>query len=131
MELDFLHNVFTLYSGGKVMRKSSSCDEWKVRVNEYRQSGLSASKWCVLNDFSVHTLKYWINRLNKLSKAHSGDDKIGEISSVGMCWASVDVADSPGSCGVCLHVGSVRIEVSSGFDKSLLSDVLQVVTRSC
>jgi len=113
------------------MRKSSSCNEWKVRVDEYRQSGLSASKWCVLNDFSVHTLTYWITRINKLTKDTIPSPEKLCSQNDDHSWATVKIVDDNRNCKIAICIGSARIEVSSGFDKSLLSDVLQVVTRSC
>ena len=38
---------------------------WRLRINEYRSSGLSAQEWCRQNSYTVSILRYWIYRLNK------------------------------------------------------------------
>lgn len=48
---------------------------WKLRIREYRNSGLTAREWCSQNSFTVSTLRYWIYRLNKEQSSHSEDSK--------------------------------------------------------
>jgi hypothetical protein len=113
------------------MRQSRLFCEWEPRVLDYWQSGLKAVEWCTLNGLSIHKLRYWIGKVNEISDAgKSGLAKTGD-QKVGFGWAAVEIVDSNKSSGISICIGAARIEVTSGFDKSLLSDVLQVVTRSC
>ena len=37
--------------------------EWKNRIEEQRQSGLSIEKWCLKNQIRPHTFQYWKDKL--------------------------------------------------------------------
>ncbi len=37
--------------------------EWKTRVENQRQSGLSIEKWCLQNQVSPHVFHYWKDKL--------------------------------------------------------------------
>jgi len=113
------------------MRQSRLFYEWEPRVLDYWQSGLKAVEWCTLNGLSIHKLRYWIAKVNEVSE--SGESNLAKTGdqNVGFGWAAVEIVDSNKSSGIAICIGSARIEITSGFDKSLLSDVLQVVTQSC
>jgi hypothetical protein len=36
--------------------------EWKIRHQEYKNSGLSIKAWCTKNGFKSTTFQYWIKR---------------------------------------------------------------------
>jgi hypothetical protein len=113
------------------MQHSSLLCEWESRVLDYRRSGLKAAEWCALNGFPVPRLKYWITKVNRISKDTDTNQKNAGSQNGGLGWAAVEIVDTHIESKIAICIGSARIEVSSGFDKSLLSDVLQVVTRSC
>jgi hypothetical protein len=48
---------------------------WRLRINDYRSSGLTALEWSSQNSFSLSTLRYWITRLNKKQPSHEGNSK--------------------------------------------------------
>lgn len=37
--------------------------EWKNRIEQQRQSGLSIDKWCLQNQIQPHTFHYWKEKL--------------------------------------------------------------------
>lgn len=113
------------------MQHSDLLVEWESRVLDYRQSGLKAVDWCALNGFAVHRLKYWITKVNRISKDTDAKQEDAGSQNGGFGWAAVEITDSHSTSGISICIGGARIEVKSGFDKSLLSDVLDVVTRSC
>lgn len=113
------------------MRQSRLFCEWEPRVRNYWQSGLKAAEWCTVNGLSIHKLRYWIARVNEVSEAGKSNLAKTNEQNVGFGWAAVEIVDSCKSSGIAICIGTARIEVTSGFDKCLLSDVLQVVTRSC
>lgn len=100
------------------MLRSTLRKEWEDRVAEYSRSNLSAREWCEQNGFSLSQLRYWLKRVRESSE-NSG-------------WACVEIVERDEcKAAVSIHVGPARIEVLSGFDPSLLSEVLQVVTKTC
>lgn len=113
------------------MRQSRLFCEWEPRVRDYWQSGLKAAEWCTLSGLSIHKLRYWIAKVNEVFDA--GESNPTKTADQNACfgWAAVEIVDTNKSSGIAIFIGTARIEVTSGFDKSLLSDVLQVVVRSC
>lgn len=101
-----------------MMLRSTLRKEWEDRVEEYSRSNLSAREWCEQNGFSLNQLRYWLKRMKE------GSENGG--------WACVEVVDKDERrSAVSIHVGAARIEVHSGFDSSLLCEVLRVVAKSC
>jgi hypothetical protein len=93
-------------------------EEWKLRIEEYRASGLSAREWCERNGVSQHKLRYWIERSREYP------EKVD--------WTRVEIADSDtGEGGVSIRIGAACIEVQEGFNRTLLYDVLHVVMSAC
>lgn len=94
---------------------------WRAHVSEYESSGLSIQEWCKSAGIRVDNLRYWLR-------------KFGEADCDQM-WASVELADDGKSRsvagGITVRIGAASIEVQSGFDPSLLSDVLRVVASTC
>ena len=96
--------------------------QWRERISTYRKSGLSAKVWCDEAGVSFSSLKYWITRLNK------ANPKPAETK-----WTQVNIVDTAPlvSSTIIIHVGVARIEVLSGFDKALLTEVLKVAKSIC
>lgn len=96
--------------------------QWQKRVSDYKKSGLSARVWCDEAGISFSSLKYWITKFNK------ANEKSGKTK-----WAQVEIIDTAPhvSSKIIIHVGAVRIEVLSDFDKALLTDVLKVAKSIC
>ena len=51
-------------------------EEWKVIIEEWKQSGQSKSDYCKLQSISYFKLRYWINKFNKENKSDSKFIKI-------------------------------------------------------
>ena len=99
---------------------------WQARVAEYEASGLTMRKWCERNGFRDGQLRYWLKKARDAGQNQS--------------WARVElvgegVADAANpavmSTGLTVRVGAATIEVRSGFDSALLSEVLRVVVATC
>lgn len=101
--------------------------QWQALVTDYRASDLSTRAWCEKNSVTDHQLRYWLN-------------KIGATSQGAASWSCVELVDegvgpnlpkcsnvAGPDVGVAVHVGAARVEVRSGFDAKLLSEVLRVV----
>jgi hypothetical protein len=104
------------------MKDAELISAWEERIADYRGSELTMIQWCEKTGYSIGQLKYWITKLNKLSR---------NVGSSG--WARIGVVDSGANIasGISVSVGAARIEVCPGFDPSLLSEVLRVVTSTC
>ncbi len=43
-------------------------EQWKITIDDWKSSGLSQKAFCQNHNLKIHTLHYWIRKLNKGSK---------------------------------------------------------------
>ena len=105
--------------------KSLSKQElWKLRINDYRSSGLTALEWCSQNSLALSTLRYWIYRLNKKQNSYDEDSK--------SVFAELPVLTATsflGSAPVTIHMGTIRIEIMDSCHPDLLSNLIGILTN--
>ncbi|NMD72857.1 IS66 family insertion sequence element accessory protein TnpB [Bacillus sp. DNRA2] len=92
---------------------------WEQRIDDHKSSGQTQAKWCDENGISVYQFSYWKKRIK--------DQHIGKENN---SWVQVVVEDSNPAqheSSLLIKVGSVSIEVNSGFNTSLLKEVIKVL----
>ena len=96
--------------------------QWRERIADYRNSGLTAAAWCERNDCSIARLQYWIAKFKRANKK-SDETK----------WAKIEIVDAhlATRSSISIYVGTARIEVNAGFEAGLLEDVLRSAVRAC
>ena len=88
--------------------------EWELRIADYRSSGLTQTKWCGENDVKIHTLHYWIR---KIENKHEHPPK----------WIPVTLDNQfdENNESINIKIGRASIEVKPGFDPGFLAEVVQ------
>ena len=119
------------------MRSSDSQREsWKCLLAQQEASGLSVSSWC--RDHEVDKVKFYYWRKRLVGSVECGG---GTTTDVGNAvdldspqWLSVgggrrgpSVRDGMSSAGLTIRVGRIAVEVAPGFDRMLLTDVLELL----
>lgn len=102
------------------MTQSENREKWDSRVTAFKASSQSATEWCAAHDLKTHQLRYWIRKFN------SADESTVKQTQ----WLSVEVGElktSSHSKALPIRVGKATIEVSPGFDPTLLSDVVRTL----
>jgi len=94
---------------------------WQQRLDDHEASGLSIVAWCEQQDIREPSFYAWRRRLAA---------RISTPAVATPQWLTLDPAPELGS-GLTLHVGSVAITVTAGFDPQLLTDVVCVLTARC
>jgi len=107
---------------------------WRGLVADYRASDLPVRKWCETNGVTRNQLRYWLGKIEEASVAPESSEPRSST------WARLEIVEdssatalareesmSPTQSQVSVRVGSATIDVRSGFDPKLLSDVLRVV----
>jgi hypothetical protein len=111
-------------NGGNFMKASEETTAyWKQQVQTFQESGLSRIAYCEQNQIKIFRLDYWRHKFSKPEETHSGSG-----------WIPVRIKESAGqekSCGICLKVGRVEIEITRGFDREVLAEVLGVIAPAC
>lgn len=106
------------------MTKAEKRIEWKARFDAWRASGLSVAEWCREKDIKDYQMYYWIRKFEDHSVTETRQE---------MQWLAVDMGTESTSYmseeSVFIHVGQLSIEVRSGTNMALLSDVVQVLQK--
>ncbi len=82
--------------------------KWEIIIRNQQESKLSAEKWCLQNNISIHTFKYWKTRLGLVLKRSS----------------FIEIETSKPTEFLILECNNVRIHVDSSFNGSLLQRCL-------
>ena len=98
---------------------------WNRLLTEQKSSGLSVSSWCQERSISVNTFSYWRKRLHKPATAPA------EHKPAPAGWVAVRADHSSPAGSLTLRIGSVSLDVATGFDRQLLRDVLGVLEARC
>jgi hypothetical protein len=106
------------------MKKSELRDEWEQRMENFMSSGQSTSKWCAANDINIHQFWYWKKRLKTTQNPVSESTKWVSIE------MDVDSIDQPEN-KLIVRVGQASIEVTTGFDPNLLTEVVRTLRSIC
>ena len=97
---------------------------WKLRIKDYRNSGLIAGEWCINNQFSLSQLRYWIHQMNKKQSRNEENSK--------PIFAELPVLASPsflGSAPVTIYMGTIRIEIMDSCNFDLLSSLIGILSN--
>jgi hypothetical protein len=55
-------------------------EEWKIKIEDWKKSGLTKKNWCNLNGIKFHSFKYWSARVKELDgKVESFNSSILEV----------------------------------------------------
>jgi hypothetical protein len=93
---------------------------WRRLLAEQRGSGMTVVAWCASRNLRISTFYYW----------HKKAAQTPTASAPG--WVSLSVSDAAqGGDTLTLRVGRVSVDVPSGFDRRLLTEVLGVLEARC
>ena len=95
--------------------------EWRERLVERSDSGLSVHEWCVLHNIPEHRYYYWRTRLSASKPVIS--------QSVVVDWISLPkVTKASGQRStLTVRVGAAAIDIAHGFDPALLCAVVSAL----
>ena len=99
-------------------------ESWRLRIKEYRSSGLAAAEWCNQNSLSLSILRYWIVRLNKKQSSH---EKVSEP--VFAALPALTATSFLGTAPVTIHMGTIRIEIMDSCKADLMSNLIGILTN--
>lgn len=109
------------------MAQAGLTELWTARIKEYRSSGERVSVWCERHAVSTRQFYYWMRKLKmaepqRQRASHSG-------------WVSVLMSETDESSAevvpLIVRIGPASIEVRSGFEPSLLAEVVRTLKAIC
>jgi len=107
------------------MTREEMAELWISRINDYRAGGERVATWCERHQVTDRQLWYWMRKLKK-------SEQLAPPASNPQ-WASVSI-DEPASGGavpIQVRVGTIAVEVRSGFEPALLADVVRTLQTLC
>jgi hypothetical protein len=94
--------------------------QWEDRLAAFKDSGQSAPKWCASQGFNIHQFRYWKKKLS--------NSPVNTTSR----WLPVEI-DNYGSdesnSTLRIKIKQATIEISPGFDPTLLKSVVRTLTE--
>ena len=97
--------------------------EWKIRFEEYKQSGLSINAWCAKNGLKASTFHYWIKKFKASEQVVCPQKaQFAEIV-LGSCNAKNKVESKK----LFLSYGSFTIDIVDNFNPDTLAELLKVL----
>jgi hypothetical protein len=105
---------------------------WQHHVDAYRESGLSLLKYSQQHQLKDYQLQYWIRKFRPQSaSSSSAKDRQTFIPVQLLDEHKKVVGTCSSSNGIELRVGHFHLRLDTGFDHSLLREILEVVTPLC
>lgn len=95
---------------------------WRVRIADYRSSGLSGAGWCASHQIKEHQLWYWANKFRSEPVPESAPRFVAV-----QVHEPMRGKERP----LLVRIGSAVIEVSVGYDSELLCDVARTLATLC
>ena len=89
---------------------------WLAKIEEYRNSGQSLVEWCETGGVALHNMKYWLRKQSPINR-DSGQET---------GWVSC-VIEEPKENSISLRINQVDIEVTGGYDETLLLQVIRTL----
>lgn len=100
--------------------------EWKTRYDTWKQSGKSIAEWCRNEGIKGHQMYYWVRQF---------EDQMTSSEVKSTHWLTVPLEEESFSSQdqgtIFVHTGCFSVEVRSGANMRLLSDILDIMHNQC
>lgn len=101
------------------METQNKYTHWNTIIETQKSSGLSQIKWCKANEVSVHTFRYWINKLNSSNKIENvTQDFIPIIPAMPSISKSIEIT-----------IGAASVKIDDSFSPEILDRVIKVLVK--
>lgn len=88
----------------------------RQQVNDFRTSGQTAAAWCSENNLNINTLRYWLTKCDRETKADSKQETFIEFK-------QIPATEVP----IIVKIGAVSIELYSGFHVDTLREAIAAI----
>ena len=104
--------------------------KWVERIRAWRASGQAASEFAQGRGFEASTLRYWASRLRKEVASKEEESAVAATPVPRVRLLRVARAPAVAREPLVVSVGAARIEVRAGFDRALLSELIDALGGS-
>jgi|LGVF01.1.fsa_nt_gb hypothetical protein len=78
-------------------------------------------KWCEVNEEKIHTLRYWIHKINKELKENTSETK----------WIVAKSSTITDNCPFKVTIGKATIEIQEKFNHTAFEDIVHILSKQC
>ncbi len=104
------------------MERKYSLQQWEQMLNDYEKSDLTVRQWCQSQGIAKSAFYYWMKRIKQNNNSIEANTQ----------WATLSMpVHSPDKEPIILKYKDFSIEITDGYDKDLLTDVIAVVMQLC
>lgn len=100
----------------KKISDSVKMQEWMLTVRTCRESGLSVTKWCSLNNVSESAYYYWLKKIRKLAVENYNTAEIVEVHP--------PVQYEPSAPSAVFYRGDTKIELNGNCPEWMVKAIL-------
>jgi hypothetical protein len=110
------------------MSRDESREQWTLKIETWKSSGISVKAWCVQTETNYHTLRYWMQKLNK--------EKLVTGNANTMTWSTFRMTNDRASANVTeesikVHIGSTILEIPLTTPLKTIECIVDALLRTC
>jgi hypothetical protein len=109
------------------MTARTSAEEWRKRVERWRESELTAEQFAGELGINAGTLRFWQYKLRKLARGESVEQRPAKPRSASAPFVEVRAMDTPGALFELELGNGRRLRVPASFDAHALERLLGVL----
>lgn len=111
-----------------LMARLTKEEQWKAHIKTCTASGMSIKAWCKQNNLSPHQYHYWKSKFNEIQAKTKPQDELPQ-------WAPL-ITDAPvvirrNNAPIVMQVGNFKLELTPGFDKQTLLELVNILGELC
>jgi len=96
-------------------------EEWRERVTSFLKAGKTQAQWSRENSIDPKQLSYWVRKFRK------EDTVIKKNKDTKFIQANIITNTVPNRTNITVKIGIAEIEISPGFNKGLLVEVIKAL----
>ena len=107
------------------MKNGAASEIWKQRVEEFLKTNKTQTSWCKENNYPPKTFSYWVRKFK---------EQILPIEKPKVNFMPIKVQSETRptpAVPIVIRIGASSIEIRSGFDAKLLSEVVKTLEAIC
>lgn len=108
------------------MTELSKEQQWRNHIEACTSSGMSATAWCKANDVVAHQYHYW-KRKFKAAESNPANN----LPEWAPLITEIHQAGQPRHTPILLKVGDYKLELTQGFDKQALLELMKLLGSLC
>lgn len=111
------------------MARESNREQWRKRVQRWKDSGLTAREYAVETGLNFHTLRSWSSRLRCEDRNNGGGTEARSTQFIEVTEKLFGATPSFREPELQLVMADVMVRVPVGFDEQTLRQVLSVIRQ--